>query len=256
MSKVDVLGVYIDAIRLEDMLERFREVVSNDRRALVAHANVMGVNLAYDREWFRIFLNSVDLLICDGMGVKLGARMLGYHIPERFTHADWTWQLAKFGAQHGFSFYFLGNPPGVAEKAVIRLHERFPDLNIVGVQHGFFKKSPGNAENKAVLDHINRVKPDILMVGFGMPLQEKWLQENWPRLQVKIAITCGAVFEYLSGDLKRGPDWMTQHYMEWLARVLISPRRYAKRYLRDIPLFTYRILRQMFSDTVAKHHSA
>ena len=77
-----------------------------------------------------------------------------------------------------------------------------------------------------------------------MPVQERWLDENWPRLQVKVAITCGALFEYLAGDLPRGPQWMTQNYLEWLARLAISPRRYAGRYLRDIPLFVWRLVGQ------------
>ena len=97
-----------------------------------------------------------------------------------------------------------------------------------------------------MVEYINRIQPDILLVGFGMPLQEKWLSKNWDSLDVKIAITCGALFEYLSGDLKRGPRWMTDHYLEWLARMIISPRRYYKRYLRDNPLFLYRILKQKY----------
>ena len=122
----------------------------------------------------------------------------------------------------------------------------FPKLLISGTQHGYFNKNPGDIENSNVVEIINRAQPDILLVGFGMPLQEKWLSENRESLNVKIAITCGALFEYLSGDLKRGPRWMTEHYLEWLARMIISPRRYYKRYLRDNPIFLFRIIKQKF----------
>ena len=77
-----------------------------------------------------------------------------------------------------------------------------------------------------------------------MPVQERWLIENWSGLKANVAITCGALFEYLSGDLPRGPRWMTQIYLDWLARLMISPRRYAWRYFRDLPFFTYRIAKQ------------
>ncbi len=87
-----------------------------------------------------------------------------------------------------------------------------------------------------MIEAINACQPNMLLVGFGMPVQEGWLNENWPRLNVNVAITCGALFEYLSGDLPRGPHWMTQNYLEWLARLAISPRRYAGRYCGIFPL--------------------
>ena len=134
----------------------------------------------------------------------------------------------------------------MAEKAAVQLRARFPQLRIQGAYHGYFDKSPGHPENKATLEAIRAAQPDILLVGFGMPAQEKWLQENWERLDVSVAITVGALFEYISGELARGPRWMTENYLEWLARLIISPRRYAKRYLRDNPLFLVRILKQRF----------
>jgi N-acetylglucosaminyldiphosphoundecaprenol N-acetyl-beta-D-mannosaminyltransferase len=244
MSKVDVLGVHVDALRLEEVLERLRQIITAEDRALVAHVNIMAINMAYEQPWFRDYLNEADLLFCDGMGVKLGARILGVDIPERFTLADWMWQFSGFAAQHDFSFYFLGNPAGVAQRAADRLLEKFPSLDVVGFHDGYFDKTKGCPENNAVLEEINALKVNVLFVGFGMPLQELWLKENWPKLDVNIAITCGAIFEYISGDLKRGPGWMTQNYLEWLSRVLISPNRYGKRYIRDIPKFAYRVLKQ------------
>ncbi len=246
MDRVNVLGVGIDPLTLEQMLANIFESVAQARRLLITHANVTGLNLAYQQDWLRDFYKRCDLVYCDGMGVMLGARWLGLGIPERYTLADWAWPLAERAAQQGATLYLLGNPPGVAEQAGEKLRQRYPSLRIAGAQHGFFDKAPGCSENQAVLEKINAAHPDILLVGFGMPLQERWLKENWPGLNAKVAITCGALFEYLSGDLRRGPRWMTQAYLEWLARLLISPRRYARRYLRDLPLFTYRIAKQKF----------
>lgn len=244
MDKANVLGVNIDLIRLVDVLEMIRQVVSSRQRALITHVNVTGLHLAHENERFRQFLNSSDLVYCDGMGVMVGARLLGYNIPERFTLADWIEPLAGLAERNGFSLFFLGNPPGVAENAAPKLQECFPDLIVKGAHHGFFNKSPSHPENEAVLEQINESGADILLVGFGMPAQEIWLQENWESLNVYVAITVGALFEYITGDLKRGPRWMTQNYLEWLYRMVTSPGRYGKRYLRDNPLFLYRILMQ------------
>lgn len=242
----NILGVNVSLMRVEDVIERIGQIVAADQRAIITHTHVMGLNIAYDQAWFRQFLNQAELVYCDGMGVKLGARLLGYQIPQRFTLADWMDQFAASAEKQGYSFYFLGNPPEIAERAAGRLLEKYPRLRIAGCQHGFFNKAKGRPENEAVIAHINAVKPDVLLVGFGMPAQEKWVLENWDRLNIHIAMTVGAVFEYVAGDLPRGPHWMTDHYLEWLVRFFIAPGRYARRYLRDNPLFLYRLLRQKF----------
>lgn len=245
----NVLGVRIAMLSLAEVLAKIDRAIQAGDRLFITHTNVTGLNIAYEQAWYRDILNASDLVFTDGMGVVLGARLLGYRIPQRFTLADWMYPLAEVAEKSGYRFFFLGNPPGAAERAVGQLRNRFPGLHIPGTHHGYFDKSAGNPENTRVLERINALQPDILLVGFGMPLQEKWLSENWPALNARIAITCGALFEYLAGDLKRGPRWMTEHYFEWLARMLISPRRYFRRYLRDNPSFLYRIMRQKYLGT-------
>lgn len=77
---------------------------------------------------------------------------------------------------------------------------------MVGTHHGFFSKESGSVENQAVIDEINRLKPDALLVGFGMPIQERWLMENWDRMDVRVALFLGGGFDYLLGGgvWKRG----------------------------------------------------
>jgi N-acetylglucosaminyldiphosphoundecaprenol N-acetyl-beta-D-mannosaminyltransferase len=244
MDEATIFGVGVDAITLEGVLGRIRAAVSDNEHLLISHVNMTGLNLAYEQSRVKDFYNRCDLVYCDGMGVQLAARWVGRPLPERFTLADWVWRLAGLAVERQFSLYLLGNPPGVAEMAAQKLAAGCPGLQIAGTQHGFFDKTTGGNENEAVIEAINACQPDVLLVGFGMPVQEGWLDENWPRLNAKVAITCGALFEYLAGDLPRGPRWMTQNYLEWLARLAISPRRYAGRYLRDIPLFVWRLVKQ------------
>jgi N-acetylglucosaminyldiphosphoundecaprenol N-acetyl-beta-D-mannosaminyltransferase len=132
----------------------------------------------------------------------------------------------------------------VAKKAAARLKERYPNLKIAGIHHGYFDRTPGNPENEAVLREINAAKPDVLLVGFGMPLQERWLMQNWDKVDARVALTGGAVFDYVSGELKRGPRILTDNGFEWLARLLIEPQRLWRRYVVGNPLFLLRVLKQ------------
>lgn len=246
LPSVSILGVRVHTITLATLLNYITAIIAKHQRALISYANIHGINLAYEIPWFRDFLNQSDMVICDGFGVKWGARILGYRIPERFTPPDWLGKLAERAAWHGHTLYLLGARPGVADRLATRFRTQYPKLRIVGTHHGFFDKQRTSAENQAVLAAINAVTPNILLVGFGMPLQEQWLRDNWADVQANVAITVGAAFDYLTGEVRRGPRWMTDHGLEWLARLVIEPRRLWRRYVFGNPLFLWRIMQQRF----------
>jgi N-acetylglucosaminyldiphosphoundecaprenol N-acetyl-beta-D-mannosaminyltransferase len=243
-ERVEVLGVGVDPVTVEELHAEIGGMIRDGDHALVLNANVHCLNLAYTDPELRNFLNEAEVVFCDGAGVMLAARLLGRRIPERITYADWIQRLAAYAAAEGFSLYFLGARPGVAEKAAEKLVEQYPDLRIAGIHHGYFDHSAGNPQNEAVIEEINAVAPDILLVGFGMPLQERWLMENWRRIDARVALTGGAVFDYVSGELRRGPRILTDNGFEWLARLLVEPRRLWRRYVVGNPVFLFRVIKQ------------
>jgi N-acetylglucosaminyldiphosphoundecaprenol N-acetyl-beta-D-mannosaminyltransferase len=244
-KRVNVLGVDVDPVTVAELHANILDFVRGEGHALILHANVYGLNLCYRDPELRSFFNeAASLVFCDGAGIMLAARMLGERIPERITYADWAWQLAAFAEREGLSLFLLGARPGVAESAVARLKEQYPNLKIAGVHHGYFDQTAGASENEAVLAEINAARADVLLVGFGMPLQERWLMRNWSRIDARVALTGGAVFDYVSGELKRGPRILTDNGFEWLARLLIEPGRLWRRYVIGNPLFLLRVLRQ------------
>jgi N-acetylglucosaminyldiphosphoundecaprenol N-acetyl-beta-D-mannosaminyltransferase len=95
-----------------------------------------------------------------------------------------------------------------------------------------------------VLQAINATSPDILLVGLGMPIQERWLMENWGFVKAKVALPVGALFDYLAGEIPRAPHWMTDHGLEWLGRLIVEPRRLWRRYLLGNPRFLWLVLKQ------------
>lgn len=242
-----MLGVGVDPITVKELHTEIRRLVRQEEHALVLNANAHCLNLCYRDPSLRDLLNNAAIVFCDGVGVMLAARILGRRIPERITYADWMWQLAAFAESEGLSFYFLGGRPGFAALATKRLKERFPALKVVGVRHGYFDRADGSPENEAVIEEINAASPDILLVGFGMPLQEYWLRENWDRVNARVALTGGAVFGYVSGKLIRRPRFLTDNGFEWLARLFVEPGRLWRRYLIGNPLFLIRVLGQRLS---------
>lgn len=234
----------MDPLTVEGLNAEIGREIRADGHALVLNANVHCLNLAYREPALRSFLNDAEVVFCDGAGVMLAARLLGRRIPGRITYADWAWSLASYAEREGFSLYFLGARPGVAEKAAGKLKERHPGLKIAGIHDGYFDRSKASPENEAVVEEINAAAPDILLVGFGMPLQERWLMENWGRIDTHVALTGGAVFDYVSDELRRGPRILTDNGFEWLARFIVEPRRLWRRYLVGNPVFLWRVIRQ------------
>jgi len=239
-----LIGTQVPTCRKEDQLDAVSTAIKTNKKTLILSGNVYSYNLAYSNRWLRDFLNRADIVRLDGAGIRLGARILGYDTPRRATWAEFAWDLAEFTETNKYTLFLLGAKPHIVEAAGDCLKARFPDLRIVGIHHGYFDKTPGSAENEAVIAQINAVKPNILIVGFGMPLQERWLMENWDRIDANVALTGGAVFDYVSGELKRAPRWMTDHGLEWLGRLIIEPRRLWKRYIIGNPLFLWRVLKQ------------
>lgn len=242
---VRILGIKIDQFTRDSLHAVIQRIIRKQEKSLIAHVNAHGLNVADSYGWFADFLNSADYVFCDGHGVMLGARMLGQRIPEKITYADWLPELAEMCAAEGFSLFLLGGRSDVAKQAADNLSAAYPGLKIVGTHHGYFEKHRNQESNRRLIDLINNARPNILVVAFGMPLQESWLRENWADIDANIALTAGAALDYASGRLSRPPAWMSRCSLEWFGRLLIEPRRLWRRYLVGNPMFILRICREL-----------
>jgi N-acetylglucosaminyldiphosphoundecaprenol N-acetyl-beta-D-mannosaminyltransferase len=235
-----ILGAQLNPVSVDDLHSYISEVIERKERALILHLNVHCVNLCQKHRWLKDFVNQAQMVFCDGDGVRWAARMLGLHAPPKITYDRWIWQLTEFADKNGYRFFFLGGKPGVADEAAEKIKLRFPRLQIVGTHHGYFGKE--GLENEQVINKINEAMPDILVLGFGMPVQERWLRDNWKAVEAHIFLTGGAVFDYASGRAKRAPTWMIRLNLEWLYRLMQEPVRLCIRYVWGNPYFMFRIL--------------
>ncbi len=239
--RIHLLGVPIDAVDLDSLFAFVAERVKQGTATTVLYANVHTVNSAVqDGELMRI-MKQADLLYCDGEGIRRGVKMLGGALPPRMTGADWIWDYSRFAAAHQHRLYWLGGEPGVAESCANKLVEASPGLVFAGTHHGYFRKE--GPENDAVVEAINRAGPQVLIVGFGTPLQEKWIARNRHRLQVPVVWAVGATADFVSGRVPRGPSFLYDSGFEWLARLLVDPKRLWKRYVVGNTVFLARVMR-------------
>ncbi|MFZ5569575.1 MAG: WecB/TagA/CpsF family glycosyltransferase [Thermodesulfobacteriota bacterium] len=235
MRQLEMLGIKVTAAGMVEIHAEIDRLIGRGGPGFILSVNAHAVNLARTRPWLADFFKQADVVHVDGGGIILAAKAFGYRIPQRITWADWWPPLSRHIADRQYRLFLLGGPEGLPDAAAARIRQAFPRIRIVGTQHGFFQKR--GPENEATIRLINRAAPDILWVGMGMPLQEKWVLDNCRKLNVKVFMICGSAYRYMAGLRTRAPRWMLDNHMEWLWMLLEEPRRGLVRYLWGNPLF-------------------
>jgi N-acetylglucosaminyldiphosphoundecaprenol N-acetyl-beta-D-mannosaminyltransferase len=239
-QRSNIEGIGVDNIaHLSALFDRLRHEARRPGKSIFAALNVHIANIAHQNPHLRQFLQASDVVYCDGAGIVLASRLLGQPLPCRFTAADWLFELWAYLSQHGITAFYLGGEPGIAEKALAQFEERVPQHTILGVHHGFILQDA--ALEQQVIERINTLKPDVLFVGFGCPLQELWIQRHKAELEVSVLYPIGATLDYLTRKVPRCPAWMGENGLEWLFRFLVEPRRMFRRYIVGNPWFLWRI---------------
>lgn len=247
-GKVSILGVNVSVLDTHELLNAVDQfIVSGRKRAVFASGNVQSLNIANKQKWFMDFLNGADIVRLDGAGVRLGITVLGHKCPPRSTWADFAWPLAELCSRKGYKLFLFGGQSGIADAAGTRLITHAPSLQIVGTEHGYIDITCGSSANRQLIERINQAGTEILIVGLGMPKQERWLLDNIAELDVRVIMTCGAAFEYIAGMKSRAPEWMRGIGLEWFFRLLQEPGRLWRRYLLGNAIFALRLARARLS---------
>ena len=241
-----ISGVPIDDVTMPEALDRIEQFITIGRATgkthQIATVNADFVIKAQNDPELRRILQESDMATADGMPLVWGARRLGVPLKGRVTGADLVPALAARAAEKKFSLFLLGAAPGIAASAAKIMQERNPGLIIAGVlappMKSLFEMDP------AVLETIRAAKPDVLLVAFGNPKQEKWINMHARDLRVPVMIGIGATLDFIAGIVKRAPPWMQKSGMEWLFRLLQEPRRMWKRYMIDMTGFAVFFSRQ------------
>lgn len=236
----EIEGIGVDNIAsLPVLFDRLRQEVQRPGKSIFAALNVHIANIAHQNPDLRQVLQQSEVVYCDGAGIVLASKLLGVPLPCRFTAADWLFDLWTYLSQHGITAYYLGGEPGIAEKALRQFETTHPKHTILGVHHGFILQD--EILERQVIQQINALKPDVLFVGFGCPLQELWIERHKAELAVSVFYPIGATLDYLTRKVPRCPAWMGDNGLEWLFRFCVEPRRMFGRYILGNPWFLWRI---------------
>jgi exopolysaccharide biosynthesis WecB/TagA/CpsF family protein len=236
---VDLLGVTVENIGRDEAIARLDAALRQKGLTRVAFLNAHGANIATRHAAFRHAL-SVSLVLPDGIGVDLGARLLkGAPFAANLNGTDFVPDLLA-SIMRRQNVVLLGAAPGVAERAIETLERIAPQHAYRVLYHGF----EDAAARKNRLESLARNPADILLVALGNPAQEIFISDEVNETHARLAMGVGALFDFLAAEVPRAPKIMRRLRLEWLFRLMVEPRRLFRRYVVGIPVFLGRILHQ------------
>lgn len=240
-----VLGVPIHPLKMNQVLDVIDQVIQSRQRLRIGVVNAAKiVNMRRD-DVLRADVLSSDLILADGMAVVWAGRLLGYPLPERVAGIDLMLRMLERGNQKRYRVYCLGATQEVLQTVVQRLAIEYPNVHVVGSQHGYFAAQ----DEATIATDIVAARPDILLVAMTSPKKEQFLARWSDRLAVPVCHGVGGSFDVLAGKVERAPEWWQRLGLEWLYRVKQEPRRLWKRYLVTNTLFCSLVVREFLRQT-------
>lgn len=244
------MGTPIDLVTFERTLQIASEMLESSETHTILATNPEKVVAAQKNPELLNALESASLVIPDGIGVVLAARLLGLGNSGRVPGADLMPELCALAASLDRSVFCYGAKPGVSAQAASLLTERIPNLRVAGTAHGFVKER----EMDGLIGEINESGADILFVALGSPRQELWMQTYRDKLDVRICQGVGGTFDAICGNPKRAPRIVRAMYLEWLYRLCTQPKRLGRQ--SALPRFVGQTLRAAISNRGHSSRSA
>ncbi len=221
-DRIRILGAPVDVVDAQMALDVIDvHIGRNGAPGCVLAVNPEKVRLLASDGLLRGVFERALLLVPDGIGVVLGARILYGRRMRRVAGADLMEAICAASPQKGYRLFIFGSEEQVNRTAVDVLRRRYPGINIVGRANGF----AGAGRNGELIRDINESRADILFVGLGSPRQERWMHENLPKLNVRICQGIGGTLDTIAGTVKRAPRWARKIGCEWLYRLVRQPTR-------------------------------
>jgi N-acetylglucosaminyldiphosphoundecaprenol N-acetyl-beta-D-mannosaminyltransferase len=241
---IPIGGIDFDFIKQRDVPAAINDWRRTGHNGYVTLVNPHSVMMCRRDEQMRDATKGADLILPDGIGIVLAARLLGHGKQYRVTGPALMLRLCDAGRAQGLRHYFYGGREGIADRLAAQLSEMYPGLVVAGTYCPPFRPM-SVAEDEAVVAEINAARPDVVWVGIGAPKQEKWMANHVRRIRARAMVGVGAAFDFHSGNVRWAPKWVRNIGCEWAYRLICEPRRMWRRNL-DSPLFLGLVIMQAF----------
>lgn len=245
MKKTKILGVEISALNFAESIEKVESFINLDGAChMIFTPNPEVIMRAQkDSEYMKI-LNCGDLVTADGIGILIASKLNKVKIKERTPGADLITAVFEKMKERGLSVYLLGSAPNVAQAAAINIEKKYKGVKVVGFSDGYFDKK----KERIILRELQKLKPELLLVGIGFPAQEKWIYENRKRLPVKAAIGCGGSIDIFAGKVNRAPATLRRWGLEWFYRLITQPKRFIR--MLALPVFLIKVVSKRIKEAI------
>lgn len=233
-NTVKLLGFNIDTFDFQSAVNYAKNLIESQCGGQIITINPEMIEYGLKNDIFAQILNNADLVIPDGVGVKIGLKIKGVNA-QRIAGIEFSYKLIEECAKNNFSVALIGAKPQIIEKASQKLQTEIENLNIVYSQDGYFQ------DREKVLAELAQKSPRFVLVALGSPRQEEFIVEARKLLPHALMIGVGGSFDVWSGEVQRAPEIYQKLGIEWLYRTVKEPWRF-KRIFPTLPRFLFRVL--------------
>lgn len=237
-KKANVLGIGIDAINMEEALERISAKLGQRQKGYVCLAGVHGVMEAQRDPALAAIYAGAALAAPDGMPTVWMGRHQGFKEMERVSGPDLMLEVIGREEFRQYSHFLCGGKAGVAQELQEKLLARYPLVKIAGTYTPPFGPMT-HVQDMELIEMVGRLQPDIIWIGISTPKQERFMAHYLPLLDTTLMFGVGAAFDFHTGRIADCADWIKRAGLQWLDRLIQDPKHLWKRYLRNNPPFLF-----------------
>ncbi|WP_051554387.1 WecB/TagA/CpsF family glycosyltransferase [Desulfobulbus elongatus] len=247
-DRLPILDIWVDPVSREEALHRVRGFLAHGDRphAIFAANPEKNFSVPTDATLYQCY-READLLLPDGIGVVLAARLLHGVRLQRLPGSEFIFDICRLAEAEGHAIFVYGAREEVNGRSVALLLERYPGLRIAGRANGYVSPE----EMPWLIERINNSQAAILFLALGSPRQEKWFAAHKGALStVRVVQGIGGTLDTIGGNVQRAPEFWCRHNLEWLYRLVKEPKRIKRQ--KVLPLFALLVLKQWLSMRIAR----
>ncbi len=233
MKKIKLLNTYVNNVSMQETTDAIEALIHADKKSYVVAVNVDVIMKIEQDTLLKELTDKADMVLVDGKPLIWISKIHKKPIKAKISGSDLVPRLCEISAKKGYTMFILGGMDGIAEKAKKRLEKKLPGIKIVGTYAPPFGFEKDEQELAKINNMISEAHPELLITCFGCPKQEKFIYNNIDKYDAKVSVCAGATVDFLAGNVKRAPKWMSEHGLEWFYRFLQEPKRMFKRYFVD-----------------------